>query len=371
MSKGVEHMAFEEMTYDFLLDRMLTRISNMYPNLDTREGSMIYNALASAAVETAISYYELENVRRESFVPTASREFILIGCLQMGININQFKPTYGTFQAEFNVEVQAGSRWSCDLYNYIVEESLGLNPETNLFEYTLRCETLGAAPNTVTGDLSAINEIPTGLEIARITACLIEGEDSATDDEIIRTYVEFVTSAVSDGNVAQYERWCSEYEGVGNYKIFPLWNGANTVKVSILTASNRAIDTNEDGNLVDVFQEYLDPNTEGMGNGKAPIGAFVTVTTATEVPINVSGKVTLSSGYSQLDMPDIEGAITKFFANIAYKKKVVSYMSLGAAILDVPGVEFVAELTLNDGSQDIILDAEQIPALGTTTWAVV
>lgn len=426
-------MAFEGLTYEYILNEMLTQVSEKYPNLDTREGSILFNALAPAAVETTVSYLDLNYILNQSFVLTADRRYLLMACFQMGMDITKFNASSGTFKAEFNVEAPIGSRWNCDLYNFAVAKEIGLNSDTGLYEYEMSCETTGTVANSITGDLSPIDYMPTDLTHAKLTACLVEGENEATDDEIRLAYVEFITSFVSDGNVAQYKRWCSDYEGIGKSKIFPLWNGDNTVKVSILTSSNRAIDTTEDGNLVDKFQEYLDPIQEtfigdgatktyniarkpyaiskvivgeteldssdysyntmtftltlntapesnkpikviypgGMGNGVAPIGAFVTVSTATERVINVAANVKLADGYSEINMPDIETELTKFFSNVAYDKNVLSFMSVGAAILDVPGVDFVSNLTINGVSEDIALADEEIPVMGEGTWTVV
>lgn len=357
-------MAYENMTYEVILHRMMNVVTTKYPNLDNREGSIIFNALAPAALELAIAYTELENSRNESFVDTATREYILIGCKQMGIDTTQFEASAGTFKGEFNVEVSIGSRWNCELFNYVVTEYIGQNSNGN-YEYKMLCESTGTGANNQTGTLMPITESPNGLKFCEVTECLIEGENEKTDDEIRQTYYEYINSTVSDGNVGQYKRWCEEYTGIGNYKIFPLWNGANTVKVSILNASNHTAGEE----LVANFQKYLDPGIEGMGNGKAPIGAFVTVTTATEVPISVSANVKMKDGYS--DTSIIDTALTEYFANISYEKSVVAYMNVGAAILDVDGVEFVSDLKLNNGTSDITLGDEQIPIVGTTSWTVV
>lgn len=358
-------MAYESMTYEVILKRMLDRVTTDYPNLDTREGSVIFNALAPAALELAIAYTELDNILAESFVSTASRHYLYLACEEMGMDISVFDAHAGEFKGEFNVEVPIGSRWNCDLYNYTITSLLQHNESTGYYEYRMQCETLGAAPNNLRGSLSAITDLPNTLNHAELTECLVEGENEYTDDEIRDAYFEYVNSTVSDGNVGQYERWCAEYEGIGNYKVFPLWNGKNTVKVSILSASNRAASDK----LIADFQAYLDPGTTGMGDGKAPIGAFVTVSTATEVPINVTANIQLAKGYSSV--PDINAALTEFFSKIAYEKRVVSYMSLGAAILDVPGIEFVANLKINGGTADISLGAEEVPVIGTTSWTVV
>ena len=360
-------MAYEDMTYENILERMMQRVTTYYPNLDNREGSIIFNALAPAAMELAIAYIELDNVLNESFVRTASREYLYLACEEMGMDISIFDAHAGKFQGEFDVEVTIGSRWNCDLYNYVVDELIEQDSTTHYYKYSMTCETLGSAPNTVTGDLTAITDLPSDLTYAKLTACLVEGEDEYTDDEIKTAYYEYINATASDGNVGQYERWCSEYEGIGNYKIFPLWNGSNTVKVSILSSSNKAASKE----LVDEFQEYLDPGVTGMGNGEAPIGAFVTVSTATEKSINVTASVKLKAGYSSTT--GIDSALEEYFSNIAYEKSVVSYFDVGAVILDTDGVESITSGTLkvNGGTSDITLGDEEIPVKGTTTWTVV
>lgn len=357
-------MAFEDMTYETLLERMIQRVASEYPNLDTREGSMLYNSLAGAAIELAVAYTELDNILNESFVQTASRDNLYLACDEIGMDTTMFNAHAGTFQGEFNVEVPIGSRWNCSDYNYTIDELIEQDASTNYYKYSMTCETLGTEPNAITGSLIAITDVPSGLTYAELTDCLVEGEDELSDDEIRIAYYEFVNSTATDGNIGQYERWCSEYDGVGNYKIIPLWNGANTVKVSILSASNTAASEV----LVDEFQEYLDPNITGMGDGVAPIGAFVTVTTATEIPLSVSATVKLKSGYT--DTSVIDTALRQHFSDMAYKNTVVSYMSVGAVILSAEGVDSISNLLINSSTSDIALDTEAIPVLGSTNWTV-
>ena len=46
-------------------------------------------------------------------------------------------------------------------------------------------------------------------------------------------------------------------------------------------------------------------------------------------------------------------------------------MNGGAEILSVDGVEFVTDLLINGGTENITLGDEEIPVLGTVTWTVV
>lgn len=354
---------YENQTYEVILNRMINRVAEKHPKLDRREGSIIFDTLASDAVEHAIMYTEMDNANKESFVPTASREYKFIGCADVGIDTSLFEANAGTFKGEFNVEVELGSRVNCDLHNYVVVEYLGMNGEYHT--YAMECETLGTAPNDLRGSLTFITEIPDGLNYAELTECLIEGENELTDEEINIIFKEHVNSESDGGNVNQYKTWCAEYDGIGNYKILPLWDGPNTVKVSILSASNRAASDE----LIEKFQEYMDPNVTGMGDGVAPIGAFVTVTTATEIPIDIRARVTMKTGYN--DTTAIDAALENYFKSMSYVKSQVAYMNIGAEILNVEGVEAVRDLVVNEDTYDVPLSDEEIPILGTTSWTVV
>lgn len=365
-------MAYEDMTYELIMNRMMNRVTEKYPNLDNREGSIIFNALAPAAIELAIMYTELDNVLDESFVDTASREYLLIKCKETGMNIENFEASHGVHKGFFDVEVEIGSRWNCDIYNYVVTEFLGMYSELDIddnpveyYTYKMECETEGSSPNNQVGDLTPITEYPSGLTYAQIRECLIEGENEASDDEIRESYYAYTGNGAIDGNVSQYKTWCDLYEGIGNYKIFPLWNGNNTVKVSILSTSNNVASDE----LVESFQNYLDPGVEGMGNGVAPIGSFVTVGTATEVPIDMSANIKLKDGYDDVTMIDLE--VDKYLRSISYDKLTVAYMNIGAAILNIEGVDSISNLKLNGSTEDITLNEEEIPVVGTVSWTVV
>ena len=63
---------FEDMTYEYILQRMLNKIPS---SMDKREGSIIYDALAPAAVELAQLYMDLDLTLNETFADTASRQY--------------------------------------------------------------------------------------------------------------------------------------------------------------------------------------------------------------------------------------------------------------------------------------------------------
>jgi uncharacterized phage protein gp47/JayE len=350
---------YESQTFETILQRMLDRIP---ATIDKREGSIIYDALAPAAAELAQAYIELDVILTETFADTSNGEFLARRAAERGVNrkpaTKAVRLGLFTDSSEAAFDPPIGSRFSGDDLNYVVVEKITDG------QFKLECETAGEVGNSYVGTLLPIGYIPE-LATATLTDILVPGANEESDESLRERYFEEIINQAIDGNIAQYRKWANEYAGIGRAKVFPLWDGPNTVKVSILDAENQVASAG----LISDFQEYLDPGAEGLGNGVAPIGAKVTVTTATGVNINVSAEIVLAEGYSEVN--GVDEALTAYLKEIAYAKNTVSYISIGAAILDVPAVDQVRNLQVNGTTTDIVLTAEQIPILGTTNWTVV
>lgn len=346
---------FESQTYEVILSRMLSRIPDTF---DKREGSVIYDALAPAAAELQMMYLEMDSWLNESFADTATRDYLIRRASEIGMTPNP--ATYAVMTGYFaptTLELTSANRFNLGTYNYQILEHIGEG------YYLLTCDTPGSAPNTVLGDLTPIDEVP-GLEEARLVNCAIYGEDEEDTEALRERYFRWVKSDPRDGNVADYESWCDTHAGIGRYKVIPLWNGANTVKVSILDSNNQPASQA----LINEFQEYLDPGSKGLGNGVAPIGAIVTVSTASTVTVNVAATITLAEGYVQAT--GIDEAVIEFLNNVSYKENKIYYFELGCAILNCPCVDTISSLEVNGTTGDISLVGEQIPIFGTGTWTV-
>jgi len=364
-------MAYEEQYFANILDRLLARVIYDYPDIDTREGSFIYNALAPAALELEALYQELDVFHAETFAGTATREGLINRASEIGLSIND--ASCAEFKGKFNVDVPLGTRFNNAYYNYAVTEKLGTEVEDEVTYYTavVTCETAGSAPNKILGDLIPIDYVA-NIEHAELVECLIEGEDEEDIEHLRVRYFQKVNGRVEDGNIAQYKWWCEEYDGIGAYKITPLWNGANTVKVSILSSSN----TPATEKLIADFQDYLDPGSTGMGDGVAPIGAIVTVDTASAFPISVSFNAKLVEGYTYDDSltAQIEEVISEYLSSISYKKNNVNYLMIAAAIMNCEFIDSITNLLVNGTTSDIYIGEESVAVMATNNpveWQVV
>ncbi|MED1850358.1 baseplate J/gp47 family protein [Brevibacillus borstelensis] len=194
-----------------------------------------------------------------------------------------------------------------------------------------------------------------------------DGFDAESDDDLLQRYYERIRTPATSGNKHHYKNWAKETPGVGDARVIPLWNGDNTVKVIIIDSDRKPASEA----LVQAVQNHIDPGITGDGSGAAPLGAFCTVVSATGVEINVSVKVTLSSGYTLQQVTDnIRDNITQYLKEIAFAESIVSYAKIGAAILDSAGVEDYANLLVNGGTANIAIDYEEVAVLGTVTTSV-
>lgn len=358
-------------TFDEVMARLLANVSDEY---DKREGAVIYDALAPAAREFVNMYADLEKKLDNTFAGTAEREWLIKKCAEIGIAPTE--ATYAVRKGVFTpstVEISIGERFILDTLTFAISEKLGDGI------YALTCETKGIVGNYGTGTLLPVQYV-SGLETATMTGeVLIYGEDEESTEDLRQRYFDTLPTMTLDGNVAQYSKWCREYAGIGNYKIFPEWNGKNTVKCSILSSEN----TVASPTLIENFQDFLDPPTgvindykeasdypqgRGLGMGKAPIGAICTVTTATERVINVNATVILRAGYEQA--VGVEQQLTDYLKTLNYVRTTVSYVAISAVFANNDSIDVALDISVNGTKANIELGDEEIAKLGTVTITV-
>lgn len=346
---------FENKTFESLLSEMLAYVSDMYPDLDTRTGSIIYTALAPIALELETAYHEMDMIINETFLETASKEYLIKHGDQIGVELNE--ATFAHLQGEFDVEVEIGSRFNLDDFNYSVVKKLDdPNDYNQYYTYELVCETEGSKPNSCLGDITPITFV-NNLSHAKLISVIIYGEDEEETEEYRYRLQTHVKNPPVNGNVYQYNEWLDEYPNgdISKYKVKPCWNGVNTVKLMILNSQGKSA-TPE---LINSVQSYIDPPTEpinddtkasnypqgrGMGNGQAPIGSIVTVSTATEVPVVINCQLTLRDGYST--PVGVQEAVEDYLTSIMLNKTTIGYMPISAVIYEAESVEDVVSLTI-------------------------
>jgi uncharacterized phage protein gp47/JayE len=168
----------------------------------------------------------------------------------------------------------------------------------------------------------------------------------------------------TSGNKADYVNWALEVPGVGGVQVIPLWNGPGTVKVVLLGTDKKPASAD----IVQAVQDYIAPDP-AVGEGKAPIGASVTVVAATAVAINVSATVTLSGTKTLADVQAaFEKALDEYLASTAFASDpTVRYVRVGSLLLDTEGVQDYSNLLVNGGTANVVIGLDEVAVRGTVT----
>ena len=349
----------DEMTFDYIMNRMLESVPD---TVDKREGSIIYDALAPAAAELVKCYMELDVVMDETFVDTASLQYLMLRCKERGVAIQG--ETAAVIEGVFtpsSVELTAGLRFNCDEVNYTITEKISAG------HYKLEAETLGTVGNKYTGLLLPIQTV-NGLETAQIAEVLIPAEDGDTTDTLREKYYASIDGEAFGGNVADYREKVNAITGVGGVKVYPVWNGGGTVKLTII-ASDYTAPSSE---LISKVQTAIDPEqNHGEGMGLAPIGHTVTVTGAKYADLTITANVTFAAGWnwdngkSQLVsaanayLDELRKTWADSETTVVRISQIETHLLTADCVVDVDGT------TVNGDTKNIELAADEIPRLST------
>ena len=347
----------DEMTFDYIMNRMLESVPD---TVDKREGSIIYDALAPAAAELVKCYMELDVVMDETFVDTASLQYLMLRCKERGVAIQG--ETAAVIEGVFtpsNIELSAGLRFNCDEVNYTITEKISAG------HYKLEAETLGTVGNKYTGLLLPIQTV-NGLETAQIAAVLIPAEDGDTTDTLREKYYASIDGEAFGGNVADYKDKTNAITGVGGVKVYPVWNGGGTVKLTII-ASDFTAPSSE---LISKVQSAIDPEqNHGEGLGLAPIGHTVTVTGAKYADLAITANVTFAAGWNwENGKSQLVSAANAYLDELCKawadsETTVVRISQIETHLLTADCVVDVDGTTVNGDTKNIELAADEIPRL--------
>lgn len=353
-------------------DSVHERMLSNFQDVSTLEGDFIYDATRPTAEQIAeLKQLGLQNNLRIAFPQTSYGEYLewLGEC--KGVFKNQATKSVGmvTFDGAQGTIITKGTivtTIATDEKQSIEFELLETKTieENETVDIKAECRETGTignvSQNTVTvllGSISGIKSVTNKEDFKGGTD--IEDEEHFRERVLVAEQEDKLSGASSD-----YIRWAKEVDGVGYAYVVSEWNGAGTVKVLILD-KNRKAATQE---LINKVQEYIYPlNVEGNRDGKAPIGAIVTIATPQTLLINVKASFVFSNGFSQETVLNIlKNKIDKYLDKIDIGGTVsynAIYSLTGSMMLADEGIQDFSNLTINDGTTNIILN-DQVVGIG-------
>lgn len=375
---------FSGYTTQAILQALLEQVDD---SLDKREGSLIWTALGPVAWWLEGNYMTLNQIQQNGSPFTAAGDSLDNIVALRGLT--RKAATAAVRQGTFNAEIPEGSTFkTINGADSVIFSSGDLISESNgTYVYEMTCQTAGIIGNSYSGPILPITAIA-GLTAASIGTIITEGAEEETDTSLRARFFESFGAQPYGGNIAVYRQAILAIAGVGAVQVYPAWQGGGTVLCSIL---NSALEPASQA-LITTVQEEICPPEEGgtapspNGYGIAPIGAAVTITTGTELTLDIAADIefnaTIVNGL-ELYREAIVAAINEYIATVrsswgnALTAHEISYpvtiyaARLIYAILSVPEVVNVTNLTINGQSGDVTLTEtsalQQVPIVGTVT----
>lgn len=361
---------FEHLTYEVLLQGMLDRVPD---DVDKREGSIIYDALAPTAMELAEAYSNMDLLLIRTFADSADGDDLERRVGEHGVTRKKAssairKGSFTNNQGE-PMTVPFGSRYRLNEIVYTVQEVI--EPGT----YRLLADTPGVVGNKDFGEMIPVEPVD-GLGAANLLEVLIPGEDRESDESLYLKFKEHIREKAFGGNRADYKKRIMEIQGVGGMQLFRAPFGGGTAKAVIIDSTFNSPTPEH----ISFVQEKVDPiEYTGEGVGTAPICHEVLVEGVKSVSVDLSITLTLSGVTLGQIEPLVNAAYEEYLAEVRqewvknnqfvngqllYAPLVVRITHIESRILSIEGVQDIAGTALNGLAENVLLP-DEIPVKGS------
>ena len=217
----------------------------------------------------------------------------------------------------------------------------------------VQCQIDGQIGNVPVGAINSFPVTISGVMTVTNEQAFTNGYVAESDNELRQRYYDKLQRPGKAGNAFHYEEWAKSVIGVGNVKVYPLWDGALTVKVLLMDINNELPSTE----LLTNVYNYIE--------SERPFGAIVTVDKPSTVDISIKVNIMIAADYILADVTTmLENNLNAFIKSLAFTADHVSIAQIGRIILETPGVIDYTELTLNNGAANIEIPDGSVPISG-------
>jgi len=358
-------------------DRIIARIPDTWRK---DPGDFTYDTVAATPIEVAKLQAGQDAVLKNSFATYATGAWLDLKMAEIGLTREPAVAAKRsiTVEADAGVVIPAGYKASTIVLDgggnpvtYVVDAKVTYTT-TGLQTVNLTCDRVGDIGNAPEASRFILLPPIPGIRVITDGAITLPGADLESDDAAYERYDYKVQHPDTGGNKHDYKRWVEPIAGVGKVQVIPRWNGRGTVKV-VIVGTDYLPATAE---VVAAVQEYLDPGSTGMGYGKAPCGAQVTVKAADPYNLTIATTgLVLNAGYTVPDVTAAFGLLLQqyvkdiIFETEATEQQKVVYAKIWGLLITTPGVSNFATFTINGAAADVIVGAEEVTVVGEVLLA--
>lgn len=349
---------FEAEDHLTILRRLRKQFNEKSGNaLTSVEGTFSGDAMSANAVEFEKAYAEMNLIMEAAFPQTSWGTYLTNKAAEHGILRKAATKALVmlTVTGSANTRIPKGSLFSTVEGMNFITQTDAVIPAAGTVQVKAEAQNAGPDYNVAAETIIKIPVSIYGVQSVTNEAAAYDGFAEEEDGELLERLLFKVRQQATSGNVQHYLQWATSVAGVGQAKVLPLWNGNGTVKVLVMNADGNAASTD----LLTRVSDYIEEN--------APIGATVTVASFTPHVINIALQVTAGTGNAD----GVKTALNTYFKSIAFDTAYVSYAQIGKVLLEESqqtGIRDYSELTVNDGTDNVALAADELPVAGEVTF---
>lgn len=349
---------FDSLTPEGIQDMLRAFIENDL-GLYAGEGGLLNIILAPGAY---VFWEALQALRAQvpiSFVDETSGAYIDKAAAAYGITRKPGTPASVdvTFTGTANAVVPAGTMCvTADGLGFLTDEELTLG-EDGSGTVSATSDDVGAVYNVPAQAIVTTQESVAGVSGVTNDAAAAGGTDPETDAALFARLDAYRKTPPTSGNDRHYHQWALEVNGIGAASVIRCWDGPGTVKVIVADMELRPVEEDK----VDEVAAYIET--------QRPVTAEVTVESAEGVGVQVAVTVetdgTVSKSNTEQALTD---RLAEYLGTLAFQTGAeIVYNRVLAIVMGLDGVTDCSGLTVNGGTANMPLDADEVPLLGTVT----
>lgn len=347
-------MAFEMQTKDDIQKRMKESFEKVSGN-STLEGTFSRDIINANSAEFQNAYAEMNLMIDAAFSDTAWGEYLTRRCAEYGIDRKPAVKATGvvtittraanTFiPKDTIVEVPGGQAYATT--------AAATTDANKTADIKIEAVEAGAKSNTARHTIKKMRLPFYGFVSVDNAEDVTGGADQETDNALRERYNIAVRTPATSGNKYHYYNWAMSIDGVGACRVIPLWNGAGTVKVSII---NRDMTTADDKTIKKVA-DYIET--------VRPIGATVTVVSPAPKAVNIAANV-----YGSVDKNKFRADLDDYIKSQGLNLRYLSAAQVGKILMQ-QNISDYDNLTLNKTNK-VSVSQDELLSIGSLDFTEV
>lgn len=262
-----------------------------------------------------------------------------------------------TFTGTAGASVPAGTICvTADGLCFATDEALTLG-EGGSGTVSATADEVGAVYNIPAGAVVSTQEAVTGVTGVTNTQAAVGGTDPESDAALFARLDAYRKTPPTSGNDRHYHQWALEVNGIGAAAVIRCWDGPGTVKVIVADMELRPVEEDK----VDEVAAYIET--------QRPVTAEVTVESAAGVGVQVAVTVETDGTVSKSNtVQALTDRVAEYLGTLAFQPEAeIVYNRVLSFVMELEGVTDCSGLTVNGGTVNVPLDADEVPLLGTVT----